>query len=67
MAATFAALMAEQQRHCEIGRPDWHIPMRPDHGSEILTDRAGHSLPGYPLPRRMPGLAELRGLMAQAR
>ncbi|MDD9923222.1 MAG: mannonate dehydratase, partial [Boseongicola sp.] len=45
------------------GRQDWQIPMRPDHGQELLTDRGGHSLPGYPLLGRLRGLAELRGIM----
>ena len=64
MPATVAALMAEQSRRRDEGREDWEIPMRPDHGQELLSDRGGQSLPGYPLIRRLRGLAELRGLMA---
>lgn len=64
MPGTVAALMEEQHSRLATGRTDWNIPMRPDHGQELLSDRGGHSLPGYPLLGRMRGLAELRGLMA---
>ena len=64
MVGTIRALMAEQTRRCTQGRTDWKIPMRPDHGQELLSDLGGHSTPGYPLIGRMRGLAELRGLMA---
>lgn len=64
MVATVRALMAEQKRRKEQGRDDWQIPMRPDHGQELLTDLGGHSTPGYPLIGRMRGLAELRGITA---
>ena len=64
MVGTVRALMAEQTRRRVEGRADWQIPMRPDHGQELLSDLGGHSTPGYPLIGRMRGLAELRGLMA---
>ena len=64
MVATVRALMVEQTRRRAEGRADWQIPMRPDHGQELLSDLGGHSTPGYPLIGRMRGLAELRGLMA---
>jgi len=65
MPGTVAALLAEEARRRGAGRADAEIPMRPDHGQELLSDRGGHSLPGYPLLGRMRGLAELRGLMAR--
>lgn len=64
MVGTVQALMAEQAQRKASGRKDWQIPMRPDHGQELLHDCGGHSTPGYPLLGRMRGLAELRGVMA---
>lgn len=64
MVGTIRALLAEEQRRKSAGRTDWQIPMRPDHGQELLHDRTANSMPGYPLIGRMRGLAELRGIMA---
>lgn len=64
MVATIRALMQEQARRKDAGRSDWQIPMRPDHGQELLHDKEAGSMPGYPLIGRMRGLAELRGIMA---
>ena len=61
---THTAHKAEEARRRSVGRSDHAIPMRPDHGQELLTDRDRDSLPGYPLIGRMRGLAELRGIMA---
>lgn len=38
------------------------LPMRPDHGHNILGDRNTSTRPGYPLSGRMKGMAELRGI-----
>jgi len=64
MVATIKALVAEELRRQNEGREDWEIPMRPDHGQELLSDISSDSMPGYPLVGRMRGLAELRGVMA---
>lgn len=63
MVAVIAALLKEEQRRKQQGRVDCSIPMRPDHGQEILDDLDKDSMPGYPLLGRMRGLAELRGIM----
>ncbi len=64
MVATIRVLLAEERRRKAEGRADWQIPMRPDHGQDILDDLKRRSQPGYPLVGRMRGLAELRGGMA---
>ncbi|MBI1219412.1 MAG: mannonate dehydratase [Rhodobacteraceae bacterium] len=64
MVATIRALLAEEARRRAAGRADWQLPMRPDHGQDILDDLKRKSMPGYPLIGRMRGLAELRGVMA---
>ena len=63
MVATIRALANEEARRRAEGRTDHAIPMRPDHGQELLMDQQRDSLPGYPLIGRMRGLAELRGIM----
>lgn len=63
MVALIDALMTEEARRRTAGREDWRIPMRPDHGHEILDDIGRGSFPGYPAIGRLRGLAELRGVM----
>lgn len=62
MVAVVAALIAEEKRRRAEGREDHRIPMRPDHGQEILDDLTRGAQPGYPAIGRLKGLAELRGI-----
>lgn len=64
MVGVIAELLAEQRRRKAAGRADWQIPMRPDHGQDILDDLKRGAQPGYPAIGRLKGLAELRGVMA---
>ncbi|ODT82226.1 MAG: mannonate dehydratase [Pelagibacterium sp. SCN 64-44] len=63
MVAVLDVLMGEQRRRRTSGRSDWQIPMRPDHGHELLNDVERRSRAGYPAIGRLKGLAELRGVM----
>jgi mannonate dehydratase len=62
MVALIAAVLDEEQQRRSSGRADWQIPMRPDHGQDILDDLARRTQPGYPSIGRLKGLAELRGV-----
>lgn len=63
MVGVIASLLVEEKNRRKQGRKDHQIPMRPDHGQEILDDLNRNSMPGYPLIGRVRGLAELRGIM----
>ena len=62
MFAMVKAALSEERRRKEAGRSDWEIPMRPDHGHQMLDDLEKHTNPGYSAIGRLKGLAELRGL-----
>ena len=64
MVAVVAELLAEEGRRHAASRKDAEIPMRPDHGQDILDDLKRGAQPGYPAIGRLKGLAELRGIMA---
>ena len=64
MVSVIRALLHEQDIRKAMGRDDHVIPMRPDHGQELLDDLTRPGMPGYPLIGRMRGLAELRGIIA---
>ena len=62
MYAIIKAIVAESRKRKATGRADWNIPMRPDHGHQILDDLHKKTYPGYSAIGRLKGLAELRGL-----
>ncbi len=55
-------IVLEEDRRRKEGRKDSSIPVRPDHGNQMLGDVGQDNNPGYSLYGRMKGLAEIRGL-----
>ncbi|PRY66254.1 D-mannonate dehydratase [Vreelandella songnenensis] len=60
MVGVIQALVDEERRREQEGGA--RLPLRPDHGHQLLDDQARTTAPGYPLYGRMRGLAELRGV-----
>ncbi|WP_394749631.1 mannonate dehydratase [Spongiimicrobium salis] len=57
MVSVIQMLLQEQLKSNKV------IPMRPDHGHQLLDDLSKNTNPGYSAIGRLKGLAELRGVM----
>jgi mannonate dehydratase len=62
MYAVVQALVQEELRRAASGEGVVSLPMRPDHGHQMLDDLEKRTYPGYSAIGRLRGLAELRGL-----
>ena len=62
MYDTIYEIIKEEKKRKATGRIDNQIPMRPDHGHQMLDDLKKKTYPGYSAIGRLKGLAELRGL-----
>jgi mannonate dehydratase len=62
MVGVIREVVLEERSRTNSGREDAAIPMRPDHGHQMLDDIGKRVNPGYSAIGRLKGLAELRGV-----
>lgn len=62
MIAVVQALVKESKRRKQQSGEEWIVPVRPDHGHQMLDEVGKQNYPGYSLYGRMKNLAELKGL-----
>lgn len=62
MFSVVKAVVEEEKKRKSLGMRDAAIPMRPDHGHQMLDDLNKKTNPGYSAIGRLRGLSELRGL-----
>jgi mannonate dehydratase len=62
MVGVIREVVLEERKRVNSGRADAAIPMRPDHGHQMLDDIGKRVNPGYSAIGRLKGLAELRGV-----
>ncbi|WP_242204051.1 mannonate dehydratase [Aestuariivivens insulae] len=62
MYAVIKEILVEEKRRRDLGYDHSIIPVRPDHGHQMLDDLNKRTNPGYSGIGRLRGLAELRGL-----
>ena len=62
MVGVIREVVLEERKRSNSGRLDATIPMRPDHGHQMLDDIGKRVNPGYSAIGRLKGLAELRGV-----
>lgn len=62
MIGVVKELVKEGKRRMNETGEEWLVPIRPDHGHQILEDVGKDNYPGYSLYGRMKNLAEIKGL-----
>jgi len=62
MIGVVKVLVKEMQRRHTLTGEHVQLPVRPDHGHQILDDVGKENYPGYSLYGRMKNLAEIKGL-----
>ena len=63
MPAVVKALLEEGLRRESVYGCEWIVPMRPDHGHQMLDEVGKENYPGYSLYGRMVNLAQIKGLV----